>query len=293
MPFLTQLAAVAKRTGFPVTEVAGWRSRGHGPQPAVEGIVCHHTAGPAGGGDYPSLAVVRDGRPGPDRPLSHFGLGRSGRIYVVAAGRCWHNAPSTSSLHDNSSSLGIEAENNGSQPWPAAQLDAYRRLCAQLCTEFGLPAARVRAHREVNRQKPDPHSINMTDFRAGIARLIAGEDDMPTAKEIADAVYERLTHEVSADTWAAKQGILEPGQRVDARTAWRQTWAYGKDGYHRVREILTLLRGQDVVDANAAAAHRARPRQGRALSDATHRGGAGRRQHRLQFGQRRSAGSTA
>ncbi|MFG1694631.1 N-acetylmuramoyl-L-alanine amidase [Nonomuraea sp. NPDC049309] len=174
MPFLTRLADVARRTGHPVTEVPGWRERGHGPQPEVQGIVCHHTAGPAGGGDYPSLAVVRDGRPGLDGPLSHFGLGRSGHIYVIAAGRCWHNAPSTSDFHTNSRSLGIEAENDGSQPWPAEQLDAYRKLCAELCREFGLPASRVKAHREVNTSKPDPHSIDMDDFRAAVAALIDG-----------------------------------------------------------------------------------------------------------------------
>ncbi|MFC4116341.1 N-acetylmuramoyl-L-alanine amidase [Nonomuraea zeae] len=174
MPYLTQLADVARRTGHPVTESAGWKTRGHGPQPEVQGIVCHHTAGPPGGGDYPSLAVVRDGRPGLDGPLSHFGLGRSGRIHVIAAGRCWHNAPSTSPLHDNSSSIGIEAENSGSQPWPEVQLDAYRSLCAELCVEFGLPASRVKAHREVNTAKPDPHSIDMNDFRAAVAVLITG-----------------------------------------------------------------------------------------------------------------------
>jgi hypothetical protein len=166
MPYLTQLADVARRTGHPVTEVAGWKSRGHGPQPEVQGIVCHHTAGPAGGGDHPSLAVVRDGRPGLPGPLSQFGLGRSGRIYVIAAGRCWHNAPSTSPRHDNSSSLGIEAENNGSQPWPEVQLDAYR------------------AHREVNTSKPDPHSIDMTDFRAAVAALIAGAPGPSWTEEI-------------------------------------------------------------------------------------------------------------
>ncbi|MGW6498537.1 peptidoglycan recognition protein family protein [Nonomuraea angiospora] len=172
MPWLTRLATVARRTGFPVIEVSGWKTRGHGPQPSVEGIVCHHTAGPAGGGDYPSLAVVRDGRPGLDGPLSQFGLGRSGTIYVVAAGRCWHNAPSTSPWHDNSSSIGIEAENNGRQAWPTVQLLAYRRLCAELCREYGLPASRVRAHREVNTGKPDPHSIDMGAFRADVAQLL-------------------------------------------------------------------------------------------------------------------------
>src|SRR5688500_14446582 len=112
VPYLTQLEAVAKRTGYPVTAVAGWKTRGHGHQPAVEGIVCHHTAGATAGGDYPSLGVVRDGRVGLSGPLSHFGLGRTGRIYVIAAGRCWHNAPSTSAQHTNSASIGIEAEND-------------------------------------------------------------------------------------------------------------------------------------------------------------------------------------
>ncbi|GAA3251749.1 peptidoglycan recognition protein family protein [Nonomuraea helvata] len=177
MPWLTQLADVARRTGCPVTEVRGWKTRGHGPQPEVQGVVCHHTAGPAGGGDYPSLRVVRSGRPGLKGPLSHIGLGRSGRIYVIAAGRCWHNAPSTSPLHDNSSSIGIEAENDGSQPWLAEQLDAYHRLCAELCKEFGLPASRVKGHKEVNRQKPDPHHIAMDDFRSAVARLIKADQD--------------------------------------------------------------------------------------------------------------------
>lgn len=181
MPYLTQLAEVARRTGYPVTEVSGWKGRGHGPQPAVRGIVCHHTAGATGGGDYPSLGVVRDGRPGLDGPLSQFGLGRSGRIYVVAAGRCWHNAPSTSPDHTNSNSLGIEAENDGRQSWPDVQLDAYKRLCAELCKEFGLPASRVKGHKEVNTQKPDPHSVNMKGFRDDVARLIEG-DDMPISK---------------------------------------------------------------------------------------------------------------
>ncbi|MDX3100433.1 peptidoglycan recognition protein family protein [Nonomuraea angiospora] len=179
MPWLTQLADVARRTGYPVTEVRGWQARGHGPQPGVQGIVCHHTAGPAGGGDYPSLAVVRDGRPGLDGPLSHYGIGRSGRIYVIAAGRCWHNAPSTSAMHTNSASLGIEAENNGTQPWPDVQKDVYYRLCAELCKEFGLPASRVRGHKEVNDGKPDPHSLSMTAFRQAVAACIAGDAPRP------------------------------------------------------------------------------------------------------------------
>ena len=170
MPYLTQLAKVAKRTGYPVTEVPGWTTRGHGPQPSVQGIVAHHTAG------HDDMHVVRDGRPGLDGPLSQFWLRRDGRIFVVAAGRCWHNAPSTSDYHTNSASIGIEAENDGKQSWPAVQLDAYRKLCAELCREFRLPASRVKGHKEVQPGKPDPHHVDMNAFRRDVAAILEGED---------------------------------------------------------------------------------------------------------------------
>ncbi|MEV0617553.1 N-acetylmuramoyl-L-alanine amidase [Nonomuraea sp. NPDC050404] len=181
MPWLTQLAEVARKTGFPVTEVGGWKSRGHGQQPSVEGVVCHHTAG------FNDRHVVVNGRPGLDGPLSHIWLQHTGRIWVVAAGRCWHNAPSTSANHMNSTSIGIEAENDGRTAWPQVQLDSYHALCAELCREFDLPASRVRGHKEVNTGKVDPHSINMNTFRGRVAALIKNpeqpdkqeEDDVP------------------------------------------------------------------------------------------------------------------
>lgn len=218
MPWLTQLAEVARRTGYPVVEVPGWQDRGHGPQPSVEGIVCHHTAGPSGGGDAPSLAVVRDGRADLKGPLSHFVLGRSGRIYVVAGGRCWHNAPATSAQHTNHASLGIEAENDGGQAWPSDQLDAYRRLCAELCRAFGLPAAAVVAHREVNRSKPDPHGIDMQAFRAAVARLITQGEDV-TGEAVFKAVWQ--TDEITVPwgtpqnpKWQAKSVLVDHGVKL-------------------------------------------------------------------------------
>jgi hypothetical protein len=180
MSWLTQLADIARNTGFPVTEVGGWKGRGHGPQPSVQGVVCHHTAG------WRDRHVVVNGRPGLDGPLSHFWLEHTGRIWVVAAGRCWHNAPSTSGHHMNATSIGIEAENDGKTPWPQVQLDAYHALCAELCRAFGLPASRVKGHKEVNTGKVDPHSLSMNTFRARVAALIKHpgtptkqEDDMP------------------------------------------------------------------------------------------------------------------
>lgn len=217
MPYLTQLARVARRTGFPVVEVAGWESRGHGPQPSVQGIVCHHTAG------RDDMHIVRDGRPGLGGPLSQIWLKHDGTIYVVAAGRCWHNAPSTSKYHTNSASIGIEAENNGREPWPAIQLDAYRRLCAELCREFCLPASRVRAHREVNTSKPDPHSIDMNDFRNDVAALLrqdpANVDFEPTSWT-EDIVKDLPTLKVEArnyDVKTVRANLFARGDLAPAR----------------------------------------------------------------------------
>ncbi|MFI6497192.1 N-acetylmuramoyl-L-alanine amidase [Nonomuraea typhae] len=258
MPWLTQLADVARATGFPVTEVGEWKTRGHGPQPSVQGVVCHHTAG------WNDRNVVVHGRPGLDGPLSHIWLQHTGRIWVVAAGRCWHNAPSTSGHHTNSASIGIEAENDGHTPWPQVQLDAYEALCAELCREFGLPASRVRAHREVNKAKPDPHSINMTTFRAHVAQQItspgtpieqqeddvpevtslgAGQDqDVPAGGELAVRWHTEYADDppahnedgvavmAKASRWCIVDGLvkvrgLKPGTEIDV--AWSR---YSRDG---------------------------------------------------------------
>jgi len=211
MPWLTNLASIARRTGYPVVEVSGWKTRGHGEQPAVRGIVCHHTAG------WGDRHVVVNGRPGLDGPLSHFWLSKTGEIHVVAAGRCWHNAPSTSPNHTNSNSIGIEAENDGRTPWPTKQLDAYVKLCAELCRAFGLPASAVKGHKEVNTSKPDPHSINMNDFRAKVAAAMKGEDVSLTAKDVYKAVWETDAMKVSYakpdnPTWKPASVLINHGE---------------------------------------------------------------------------------
>lgn len=218
MPWLKNLANVARRTGFPVVEVSGWKTRGHGPQPFVYGIVAHHTAG------RDDLHIVRDGRPGLDGPLSHFWLRHDGTIYVVAAGKCWHNAPSTSLHHDNSHSIGIEAENDGRSPWPDVQLRAYEALCAELCRAYKLPASAVKGHKEVNTGKVDPHSINMNAFRAAVARRLKGDDDV-TPDEINKAVWRKDNVPVPDDyakkqenpTWTAQTMLRDTNLKVRAQ----------------------------------------------------------------------------
>lgn len=169
---LTDLADAARKSGLKVVEVDGWRTRGHGQMTAIETIVPHHTAtSKAAAGDYPSLRIVRDGRPDLPGPLAQLGLGRSGTVYVIAAGVAYHAGATFERRQDNWHAIGIEAEHDGISPWPAAQVDAYARLCAALVEHYDLSVDRVQGHKEIASplgRKIDPN-FGMDDFRRRVA----------------------------------------------------------------------------------------------------------------------------
>jgi len=167
MAALLWLADVARNAGLEVIEVDGWKTRGRtycSMNP--KGVVCHHTAGPRSD-DMPSLGLLINGRTGLPGPLAHYGLGRSGKVYVVAAGTANHaGAGGWRGLRSNCDVVGIEAENTGSEPWPKRQLEAYVVLVAAICDRLGINSSMVAAHREwAPGRKPDPHSIDMNEFR--------------------------------------------------------------------------------------------------------------------------------
>lgn len=190
MPFLTNLADIARKAGLDVEEVPGWRTRGHGVMGEVQTITCHHTANGGAAGDAPSLRVVRDGRPGLTGPLAHFVLGRSGKVYVVAAGLAYHAGVSKLSRQTNGHAIGIEAEAVGTPgapgDWPEAQMIAYARLCRALAVAFDVPFDHIQGHKETCApagRKSDP-MFDMGKFRARIeatsltAKTTKEEDDM-------------------------------------------------------------------------------------------------------------------
>lgn len=174
--YVPWLADAARLTGYPVVEVDGWRTRGHGGFRAVEGVGCHHTAD--GPGEYPSLRIVRDGRSDLPGPLCNYGLGRSGTVYVVAAGVAWHaGASAWAGLRDlNDEFVGIEAESRGTvDDWTAAERDAYDRLCAAVCYYARRGADRVAGHKEIclpPGRKIDPAFMDMGAMRGRVAWLL-------------------------------------------------------------------------------------------------------------------------
>lgn len=164
------LARALRTEGVTVVEHPGWLTRGR-ELGDVQGVICHHTAGPTRG-NAPSLGTCVNGRSDLPGPLAQIVLGRDGTAYVIAAGKANHaGTGSWRGITGNSHVLGIEAENTGrGEPWGAAQYDAYVRCCAAICRHERLSADRVCGHKEwAPRRKIDPAGIDMPAFRLKVA----------------------------------------------------------------------------------------------------------------------------
>jgi len=181
----TWLADAARQTGYPVIEVNGWRERGHGSFRVIEIVTGHHTATSARApGDYPSLNIVTNGRAGLAGPLCNYGLGRSGTIYVVAAGVAWHaGASEWAGYRDlNDEAIGIEAESPGHGEWTPAQLDSYPKLVAAVLRYIRRGTDRYCSHRSCalpHGRKPDPTGIADDWMRARAGAAPAGPAPAP------------------------------------------------------------------------------------------------------------------
>ena len=132
-----QMRRICQRAGLAYTEA--WSGHNKGKMSGVWGALCHHTGTPwSAAGDYPTLRIVRDGRSDLQNSLSAFGLGKSGRVYLISEKLSWHaGAGNINGLTDgNGLLLGIEAESDGKH-WTPEQVDAYPRLVASILVEIG------------------------------------------------------------------------------------------------------------------------------------------------------------
>lgn len=276
------LTAIATRTGYPVR--AAWVP-GHGTMGTVQGVILHHTATPqSAAGDYPSLNVVTKGRTGLPGPLCNFGLGRSGTIYLVTEGIGYHaGVGAWKGITDgNGHFLGIEAEHPGiaSQPWPAAQVDAYMRLTASILAFLGRTTDWDLRHADW--AEPPGRKVdivlttgitNMTDFDSKVRALLAAPAKInrnwkppaptpaPAPKPAPIAVAGTITGRVPL----LKYGMKDP-------------IAFGGGNYvHRVQQLLGVtadgVYGQKTADAVKAMNARLLKRtvDGRTVDSATWR----------------------
>lgn len=176
---LTWLPDVLEAAGLKVARVDGWSSRGVGEMGHVQGVICHHTAGPSRG-NMPSLKTLIQGRSDLTGPLAQLGLGRDGTYYVVAAGRCNHAGKGSweGITSGNSTFIGIEAENTGNgEPWSDVQMDSYLRGVAAILAHLGQDEQACAGHKEYalpKGRKNDP-DFDMAGFRARVREILDGK----------------------------------------------------------------------------------------------------------------------
>jgi len=138
------------------TGAAGWWERGRPASTGdfdVSGVLCHHTASPAGCDAATDLRVILAGNGDAPGPISQLYIGRDAVCYLVAAGRANHGGGGRrpgidSSCTDmNAALVGIEVGNNGvGERWPDAQTDLYAAVVAALCSWYGWPTSAVYLH---------------------------------------------------------------------------------------------------------------------------------------------------
>lgn len=206
-----RIARAVKKSGLKVVWVSGWESRGRGTMGSIQTITLHHTATPRSfkrSSEYPTYNVVKNGRPGLPGPLAQLGLGRTGTVYVFAAGIANHAGRSRSATMTNSHAIGIEAE-GAMEDWPKAQYDAYLKLVRALVDEFGLGTSRALRHGETCSppgRKTDA-SFSGPTFRKQLATTRLGGTPpapKPTEPEGLFGMTKRIAYEHKPRQTAAK-----------------------------------------------------------------------------------------
>jgi N-acetylmuramoyl-L-alanine amidase len=148
---LTACTVAPERIGFP----AHWVPSPNFNERRPSIVVLHHTTNETAA---QALRTLTDRA----REVSaHYLIDRDGSIYqlVDERYRAWHAGISQwGSIKDvNSASIGIELDNNGDEPFPAAQIDALLALLADLQSRYAIPRANFLGHADVAPgRKTDP-----------------------------------------------------------------------------------------------------------------------------------------
>lgn len=186
----TWLPDALRAFGVKVVEEPGWRDRGNGDFLTLWGVFAHHT-----GGDNTQTSLIRDGRSDLRGLLSQIHLLRDGTVHFTGVGVAWHagrgSYPGLPTNNANYYTVGIEANNSGTSAWPAAQLDAYYRVCAAICWVLCVDASHTIGHKEYSSDgKWDPGGIDMHHFRAQVQKYI---DNPPFSQETIMTDFDKIT----------------------------------------------------------------------------------------------------
>lgn len=165
--WLDDLDQALAAAGIPYTEIgpvsfdptgaSSWRDRGRPPSTGgfdASGVLCHHTASPAGTSDQADLNVLIAGNSEAPGPVSQLYIGRSATVYLVAAGRSNHAGSACipwiaggAKTDGNAHLIGIEVGNNGTgERWSDPVTTVYGAVVNALCAWYGWELDRVVLH---------------------------------------------------------------------------------------------------------------------------------------------------
>ena len=190
------LADVLREEGLTCDIYPGAFNRGKGDFAGIWGVMAHHTGAPAGSNpgpkaiaEHPSLGLA-----------SQLHLDRNGKYTLCGVGIAWHagvgSYPGLPTNDANRLTIGIEAENSGTEGWQPAQYDAYVRGVAAILRKLGHDSSRVIGHKEWGGKaqgKWDPGGIDMDAFRRDVQKHIdKGKAGKPSEGDLTMADVERL-----------------------------------------------------------------------------------------------------
>jgi len=195
------LAALRAEGITDIVEMPNWKTHNRNPGRAwgdVHGLAVHHTAGVGTGmADY-----CYNGSAALPGPLVQDFLAKDGTLYLVGNGRCNHAGTIAANAHNaivneampfnstlkpdatepydgNRELYGLEIENrgDGSDPYPAKQMDVAVRWAAARCRVHDWTAGSIAGHKELTRRKTDP-SFDIAGFRRIVRDRLKGDTDM-------------------------------------------------------------------------------------------------------------------
>jgi hypothetical protein len=212
-----------------------------------QGVMIHHTAGPAGRYRIPRERMA-DGRLGLRGPLVQVGVNRDGSALWVTNGRAHHAGagdaqvlraitsdnisvprPRLDSTYGNTYFLGIEMDHSGdpSERWPVKQVDRAATIAWGWCKAFGWGPERILGHKEWTKRKVDP-AYDMDAFRERVESQANGVTEwgspsVPVASPPKKKRVQKTRFELQQ-----KVGRLE--ERLNALEEWAHDQGYGHDG---------------------------------------------------------------
>ncbi|RNI26006.1 N-acetylmuramoyl-L-alanine amidase [Rufibacter latericius] len=119
-------------------------------------VVIHHTAQNSTEQTLKTFTIPKS------QVSAHYVIGRDGKVYHMLSDylRAWHGGAGKwgNNTDLNSSSIGIELDNNGSEPFAQEQINSLLQVLAILKKTHGIPAANFIGHSDIApTRKVDPN----------------------------------------------------------------------------------------------------------------------------------------